>query len=301
MRREITLIEVLVALAIVAVLFGILLCGVQRLRSAAARVSCAQTLTWMGQALHHYHDTHKKFPPGYISENDAAGNETGPGWGWATDILLDLNCGYAHERISFGLPIEHEKNVGVFRSQYVKSYRCPSDPRLPLFVSIGPRNANGQLSSTICEVSPASYVGNYGDSEPGPCVGTGVFFRNSAVKLGDITDGASSTLMVGERSFKYGDATWVGAVPGSNLSAAPGSDLPRTPKHASSYVLGHTGGATEGLRRPLEVGHFSSAHYRGANFLFADGSVRFLSSSIDYTTLKALSTRAGGEKDFGDF
>jgi prepilin-type processing-associated H-X9-DG protein len=301
MRRAFTRIEVVVLLTILAMALGIFVCAVQQVRLLGARNNCTNCLRNIGYGLQQYHDTHKKFPPGYTSESDAKGNDTGPGWGWAAHILPHMELINLHREIKFTRPIE-EAEPYFFSNHNVKSFRCsPDELPLPRHVSVGPRDASGQLRSTIRVVHSATYVGNYGDSEPGPNPGTGVFYRNSAVKLGDITDGAGSTLMVGERSFKYGDATWVGAVTGSHLSAAPDSGLPTTPKHAASYVLGHTGGATEGLRRPLQADHFSSAHPRGANFLFADGSVRFLSSSVDSNTLKALSTRAGGEKELGEY
>lgn len=299
MRRAFTLTEVLIVLVILAILFALLVSGVTKVRESAARVSCTNNLRHIGRGLQDYHTEHGKLPPGYTSESDAKGNDTGPGWGWAPRLFPYIELRHIHREINFELPIE-QADALLFYKYQAKVYVCPADT-MPFRLNVGPRDASGQLTAVIREFHSASYVGNYGDSGPGPNAGTGVFFRNSAVKLGDITDGASSTLMVGERSFKYGDATWVGAVTGSHLSAAPDSGLPTTPKHASSYVLGHTGGATEGLRRPLEVNHFSSAHPRGANFLFADGSVRFLSSSVDYNTLKALSTRTGGEKELGDY
>lgn len=299
MRRALTRTEVLVTLGILTLAFGLLVSGLAKVRATGAQWGCNNNCRLIGHGLQQHHETHKKFPPGYVSDSDVGGKDTGPGWGWAAHILPYIEQANLYQDIRFARPIEETDPI-LFRASYLKSFVCSADT-VPISLSVGPRNENGMLTSSLNELLSTSYVGNYGDSEPSPSPGTGVFFRNSAVKLGDIADGASSTLMVGERSFKYGEATWVGAVTGSQLSAAPDSGVPITPKHASSYVLGHTGGATEGLRRPLEVNHFSRAHYRGANFLFADGSVRFISRSIDYNTLRALSTRAGGEKELGTY
>jgi prepilin-type processing-associated H-X9-DG protein len=152
----------------------------------------------------------------------------------------------------------------------------------------------GQLTTTTCTVAPANYVGNYGVGEPG-VDGDGVFYRNSTVRIEDITDGTSSTLMVGERSFQFSEATWVGSVTGANHAPAPGSNLSYTEPVAANFVLGHTGETYQGPAYPQETNHFSARHTGGGNFVFADGHVAYLSRSTTYATYKALSTRAMGE------
>ena len=298
MRRAFTLIELLVVIAIIAVLIGLLLPAVQKVRDAAGRMSCTNNLKQVGLGLQNYHDAQKVFPPGYTSGYDASGNDTGPGWGWAAYLLPHVEQDNLYRQINLALPIENAANANA-RVQVVKTYLCPVDA-VPQSVSVGPRNASGQLTATICVVAPANYIGNYGFPEPG-VDGDGVFFRGSTIRLTDITDGTSSTLLVGERSFKYSEATWVGAVTGSNQGATPGSPLPVAPENASNFVLAHTAEAWDGPSRPVEMNHFSSPHLRGVNFVFADGHVRYLSSGVDYVTFKALSTRAGGEVVSGDY
>jgi prepilin-type processing-associated H-X9-DG protein len=138
-------------------------------------------------------------------------------------------------------------------------------------------------------VASSNYVGVFGDSEPG-VEGEGVFFRNTAVALKDITDGTSSTLLVGERSVKMGPAKWTGSVTGAKLyQPLNGPQI----EDGSGMVLGQA-------RRPpgapdAEVNEFSSRHSAGAKFVFADGHVGFIPASIDPTIYQALATRAGGE------
>jgi prepilin-type processing-associated H-X9-DG protein len=129
----------------------------------------------------------------------------------------------------------------------------------------------------------------FGTLEPG-VDGDGVFYRNSAIRIADITDGTSQTLMVGERSVALAPATWVGAVTGAELF----------PYNSSNFVLGHTH-ESNGPASPTEVNNFSSRHSGGVNFVFADGHVKFLTNSISQTLYMALSTRAGNEPVGGDF
>ena len=138
-------------------------------------------------------------------------------------------------------------------------------------------------------MASANYIGVFGITEPG-VDGEGLFFRNSSVRIEDVTDGTSQTLAVGERAHNLAPATWVGAVPNAEVF----------PYNSSNMVLGHTGEST-GPAGPTESNHFSSRHSGGVNFLFTDGHVLFLTSSVSYPVYKALSTRAGGEPVAGDF
>jgi prepilin-type N-terminal cleavage/methylation domain-containing protein/prepilin-type processing-associated H-X9-DG protein len=299
LRRGFTLIELLVVIAIIAALIGLLLPAVQKVREAAARMSCTNNLKQIGLALQNYHDSQRAFPVGYNSGADAGGNDTGPGWGWAAYLLPQMEQDNLYKQITFTLPIEHSANAAA-RVQVLKTYLCPADTP-PQSINVGPRDpGTGQLLSTVCTVAPANYIGSFGVGEPG-VDGEGVFFRGRAIRIGDIIDGTGSTLMVGERSFRYSEATWVGAVTGSNQGATPGSPLPVVPENASNYVLGHAGEMWDGPRRPYEINHYSSNHSQGVNFVFADGHVRFLTGSTDYASFKALATRAGGETILGDY
>ena len=298
-HRGFTLIELLVVIAIIGALLGLLLPAVQKVREAAARTQCLNNLKQIGLALQNYHDTQNSFPPGYVSNFDAAGDDTGPGWGWAAFILPQMEQQNLYNAIQLNQNIEVPGNSGV-RVRPVKSYICPSDSVPPTWTAMK-YDAAGNPVGAICDVASASYVGVFGVTEPG-VDGEGIFFRNSAVKIADITDGTSQTLMVGERSFRWCQATWTGVIPGASMVPPPGSPASAGEWNSAGFVLGHTFEGTGGPGSPgTEVNGFSSRHTQGSNFLFADGHVQFLHESVDHQVYKALSTRAGGEAIGGDY
>ncbi len=290
-RPGFTLIELLVVIAIIAVLIAILLPAVQQAREAARRAQCVNNLKQIGLALQNYHESHNTFPPGYVSNFDSLGNDTGPGWGWAAMILGELDQGPLRASITFELPIENIANTNP-RTTRISSGMCPSDSAESTWTAVT-RDTLGNPLSTICTVASANYVGVFGVAEPG-IAGDGVFFRNSQIGIRDITDGASQTLLVGERSQKWCVASWVGAVTDAQLFPQAGSPAIPLVENASGIILGHT---FEGPPNSpdLECNCFSSKHLGGANFVFADGHVQFLVTVMDRTNFKALSTRAGQE------
>jgi prepilin-type N-terminal cleavage/methylation domain-containing protein/prepilin-type processing-associated H-X9-DG protein len=298
LRRAFTLIELLVVIAIITVLIGLLLPAVQKVRDAAARSSCQNNLKQIGLALQNYHDVNRQFPPGYASGVGPSGEDTGPGWGWAAFILPYMEQQPLFSQVNPSVPIESPQHAAV-RTTIVKPYLCPSDTPPPQF-QVGPASASGQLTSTTCQLAPASYTGNFGVGEPG-VDGDGVFFRNSRVRIGDITDGTSQTILSGERSYRYSQTTWVGTVTGTKAVPSPGSPLPVEVDEPANYVLSHVGEMAAGAARPFEINNYSSNHTGGAMFVFADGHVRFLTGDTDYSTLKALSTRNGGETITGEY
>jgi prepilin-type processing-associated H-X9-DG protein len=234
------------------------------------------------------------FPPGYVSLFDAVGNDTGPGWGWASLLLPQLDQGPLYNRISFNVGIEQPANSAV-RLQKLPTMVCPSDTAPDRWQTASCDLSTGAFQGNICEVASANYVGMFGTFEPG-VGGDGVLFRDSSIGLRDLTDGSSSTLMVGERSFHLGAATWTGAVTGAVI-VPDGSDGVGTgpPESAASLILGHSGdGFSPGDRRS-HVNQFHSQHSGGVHFVFGDGHVRFLSNSLDYRVYQALTTRTGGE------
>jgi prepilin-type processing-associated H-X9-DG protein/prepilin-type N-terminal cleavage/methylation domain-containing protein len=289
MRRRVgfTLIELLVVIAIIAVLIGLLLPAIQKVREAAARGKCANNLKQIGLALHHYHDIHQAFPPGYVSAVSSTGDDAGPGWGWAAHILPQMEQSALYSYIRFDKPIEDAANADARRTP-VPAYLCPFDDVPPTWMATR-YDLSGNPLRQIVDVASANYVGVYGRTEPG-VDGDGIFYRNSKVTFQDITDGTAQTLLVGERSVRLGPATWAGAVTGANVYA------PQTGpqvEDGSGMVLGQ---ANHPPRSPAcEVNEFAGPHGAGANFAFADGHVAFIPATIDQKVYHALASRADGE------
>jgi prepilin-type processing-associated H-X9-DG protein/prepilin-type N-terminal cleavage/methylation domain-containing protein len=298
MRRAFTLVELLVVIGIIGVLVSLLLPAVQAARGAARRISCANKMKQIGLALLSYESTYKVFPPGYISKFTNTGDDTGPGWGWASMMLPQIEQDAIYRTINFDLPIEHPNNGARVAS--IPEFFCPADQIRRVWPA-KTRDAAGNPLATVCDVAASNYVGVFGIGEPG-IDGEGIFFRNSDVGIRQITDGTSQTLSIGERAHPLGNATWVGSV--TNAVLFPETNNPlgqRAPEHSSGMVLGHVGEGVGPGGAGGDVNQFYSLHGRGVNFLFADGHVSFLVANMDYKTYLALATRAGGESVAGDF
>ena len=294
-RRAFTLIELLVVISIIAVLIALLLPAVQAAREAARRAQCVNNLKQIGLALHNYEGSMQTLPPGYVSTFDATGTDLGPGWGWAAMILPQFEQPAVFAAVNFSLAVEASANQTA-RLVIIGSFLCPSDTVALSWPAVNRDILTGAAQQVICWVAPSNYVGMNGISEPGPD-GEGVLFRDSKIAFKNITDGLSQTIAAGERSHLLGVATWTGAVTGALLYDDDGDQIGSTDLETSpGMVLGHSGeGAGPGANRS-DPNQFYSLHgIKGANFLFMDGHVAFLKSTMNYQTYVALSTRAGGE------
>src|SRR5439155_23290730 len=197
-RRAFTLIELLVVIAIIGTLMGLLLPAVQKIRESATRLQCKNNLRQIGIALHNYYGVKGSFPPGFTSQAAFTdGPSLGPGWGWGAYLLPYLEQDNLYRQINFAKDIKDPVDAQA-RLQSVPLFLCPSDSpeRLTTTVSDGSGNS-------ICDVAFANYVGMAGVYEvsgyPDTSNGSpGVLLRNSKVRITDIIDGSSSTLLVGE-------------------------------------------------------------------------------------------------------
>ena len=290
LRAGFTLIELLVVVAIIAILIGLLLPAVQKVREAAARMSCSNNLKQMGLACHSYHSALNCLPPGYTAT--AAYPGTAPGWGWAAYLLPHLEQSPLASQINLALPAEGQPAVQTV----LKVFLCPSDPVTP-----APFAVTDAAGAAICLAAPSSYAATVGDdaSEVDDLTSNGVFYRNSAVRLTDITDGTSQTVMIGDRAWADTKGIWAGVPTNSVARAGATNPWPAVTGPGQCLVLVHNNWINIKTDADGGLDDFSSKHVNGVNLLFADGSVRFVRSITadgpERRAFWAMGTRSGGE------
>jgi prepilin-type N-terminal cleavage/methylation domain-containing protein/prepilin-type processing-associated H-X9-DG protein len=294
-RTAFTLVELLVVIAIIGVLIALLLPAVQAAREAARRSQCKNNLKQIGLALHNYDSARRSFPPGFVSKSDTVnGPGTGPGWGWAAHILPYLEESSVPVDLTRAITDPIHDQVRVLQ---LPIFRCPSDAAEEPVFSVQDESAH-----EITKLAFGNYVGVAGTFEVSvfPDTGTGVLFRNRTIRIKDITDGTSHTIMIGERASKQSpQSTWVGAVTGAVVP-------PKNPTYEEEeppvLVLTNTGTAADGRVPNNELDHVedsNSEHPQGVHFMFCDGSVQAISNDIDPDVWEAIGTRAGGETNHG--
>ena len=269
-----TLVELLVVVAIIGILIGMLLPAVQQVREAARRITCANNLTQLGIAVHNYEFGHQHLPPG-VSDT-APGPILSQEKGLHVGFLVAL-LGHIEER---GIADHFDVKVGTYakanapaRQQPVDTFICPS-------ASTTSMNVGGTAAIT-------HYAGcHHGTEAPIDVDNNGLLFLNSKVTYGDIYDGSSNTILVGEFLTAADSFGW---------ASGTRSSL----RNTGNYVdpLGRGGAMTVDLTSSLpadEVGGFGSYHNGGANFCLADGSMHFLSYNITATLFNNLGNRKDG-------
>jgi prepilin-type N-terminal cleavage/methylation domain-containing protein/prepilin-type processing-associated H-X9-DG protein len=300
-HRGFTLIELLVVIAIIAVLIALLLPAVQQAREAARRTQCKNNVMNICLALHNYMMAHEVLPPGTqnasgpivsgpaatgrANDDMAAGGAdaaiaapagpVGYHMSWTTQILPYLEQQNAYGKIDFQQSVYHQANAPV-RKHTVVTFLCPSD--------------EGVYPSTGIALS--SYPGCHHDQEaPIDVDQNGVLFLNSAVRYEDITDGSTSTIMIGETILKSN--TSLGWMSGTRATLRNTGTAPNVTLRA----LRMGGGGSTPLEDPdsAVVGAFSSYHTGGAHYGMGDGSVRFLSENIQPAVYGHLGNRRDGE------
>jgi prepilin-type N-terminal cleavage/methylation domain-containing protein/prepilin-type processing-associated H-X9-DG protein len=251
------------------------------------------------------------------------GVDLGAGWAWGSMILPYMEQQPLYNSINFNLSVAFHQNDTCSLTA-LSVFLCPSDsgPSVVPVFSDPPDPANPgtyNASHIVDTLSRGNYVGMYGlgeicaqsgalDAPDNNGLGpfgrhAGIFFRNSRVSFAEITDGTSQTIAVGERSHNLSYVTWVArSIDGWLGKTSPiegGTDLFNpSPEECWTQILGPVG-VEDGLRTinnpEAHVEDYWSRHPGGANFLFADGSVKFLKSSIHPIPWRALATRAYGE------
>jgi len=313
-----TLIELLVVIAIIAVLIALLLPAVQQAREAARRSGCKSNLKQLGLALHNYHDTHFTFPPGFVrvygdpGTNDALAAASFQGnWAWGAMILPMLEQSSLYNSLNVG-PVTCSQamtnsSTANMMAKTLGVFRCPTDTNNGHFGGVPPNNLKFSTTSGTAISSPLPALSNYvaaNDSTTVRRMGNGMFSMNSHVRMRDVTDGTSNTIAIGERTFELRNGV-IGTDPSNGIVYSG-----YLPAEAGCVfcVRGTREQSIYGIRDALGAGlvqinsprilvasanaqagmSFNSGHTGGAQFLLADGSVRFLSENLNLIVLRNL-------------
>jgi prepilin-type N-terminal cleavage/methylation domain-containing protein/prepilin-type processing-associated H-X9-DG protein len=277
-RGGFTLIELLMVVAVIAILIALLLPAVQQAREGARRMQCRNNLCQLALALHNYHAAHRVLPPGSV-------NETGPvqygiaganHFGWIAQILPQLDEANVWRQFDFSKTSYQQTPLSAPQVLY-----CPSVP--------GPG-----MSYAACHHDAPALI----DVD-----NNGVQFLNSSVRLRDITDGKAHTLLLGE-CLGIGAGAWYQGTDstlrhsGAGIDGAGTIDMTAYYRELSRLSALDGGAEMESEAESAVVAspmRFGSIHSGGAHFALADGSVRFISSSVDSHVLRRLGNRHDGE------
>jgi prepilin-type N-terminal cleavage/methylation domain-containing protein/prepilin-type processing-associated H-X9-DG protein len=287
-RDGFTLLELLVVLGIITLLIGLLFPAVQKVREAAARMQCQNNLKQIGLALHCHHDTSNSLPPGHRSRLNIDGL---PFSGWTLSILpyLEQSPLQVAARVAYKqtqTPFVNPPHSGL--ATVVNGFVCPSDSRVQTS-QIAHRDR--------VVVAFTSYLGVSGLDHS---TRDGMLYQDSSIRLSDATDGTSNTLLVGERppSADYQFGWWYAGV-GQRFTGSADLILGVREPNLLQITVGSCPPGTYSFipgryYDPCSMFHFWSPHPGGANFVFADCSVRLLRYAAN-PRLPALASRAGGE------
>jgi len=314
-RAGFTLVELLVAITIIAILAALLLPAVQRARESARRSQCLNNLRQLTVASFSYESTHRSLPAGYLAGSGgltsvtitppltmpvwpASGTVAAPvfnewyvsdNWSWQALILPQL--GFGHLGVSTTQSRGAPGNLSALGMR-IDPLVCPS---LARGTSTVVADLGGGVFITF-EVT--SYRGMSGtDPASGPPGGqatNGIFYRNSGTRPADIRDGETNTILLIEAGFGlWGDGSSACTrVADSDHNGVPdwgpdGSMPSSRPSAFDAFQL------NTGVSLDLSPG---SWHGDVLNYALADGSCRAMSKTIDFAVLKAMSTRNGGER-----
>jgi prepilin-type N-terminal cleavage/methylation domain-containing protein/prepilin-type processing-associated H-X9-DG protein len=316
-RRGFTLIELLVVIAIIAILIGLLLPAVQKIREAANRMSCSNKMKQLGLALHNYHDTNGILPPGAQGRVLPVPNPAQPtyiaGTSWIVFILPYIEQDNLFRQYRFDLPHNDALNGGVVGMQVVPTIFCPSGPAPKRYTDPNSGTSGNPTTHYYGVMGPGGLVDNFQIVYNGLTytyrIGQGnnngawsfhgmlSHYRDNpgsistgrTVRLADVVDGLTNTLMLGELSMTLPSGqtnqyrSWIRGNTTSNTVEANGSATTKNvlyPINSTFY---------NGSNNYNHIS-FGSNHSGGCNFALGDGSVRFIRQTIDLTLYQVLAS-----------
>ena len=325
LRIAFTLVELLVVIAIIGTLMALLVPAVQMAREAARRAQCANNLRQLALAAHNYHTLHRSFPPG-LNQFEHYYSPRYRGTSLFAFLLPHFEQEPLAARWNYETPLENvQGGAAAAAATVIASLVCPAD-RI---------TENPAVQSDGKYLGITSYGGNGGTRSYFPTAATtdGIFHttgpaslpspNQGTIRLRDVTDGATHTLLFGERNHmdphfeSFAEVRWVDSLQQVGSWAAIGGrkrirDVTMSGHSPINYQLPFDQSQRELAEPPLILSWdfayyedlrfcaWGSGHPGGANFALADGSVRFLNETLPSITLQALSTRAGGETDLQD-
>jgi prepilin-type N-terminal cleavage/methylation domain-containing protein/prepilin-type processing-associated H-X9-DG protein len=291
-KRGFTLIELLVVIAIIAILIGLLLPAVQKIREAANRMKCSNNLKQLALGAHNYHSTYERLPP----INDSTVGT------WPVHLFpyIEQDPLYQRWMAAGTLQARGAGGANSLMAQVIPMLLCPSDP-FP--VQVYNRGVFGLFTPDGKYEGLSSYGANNGAQLPANNAMDGVFYNNSKVRLTDITDGTSNTIMFGDGY--HSDPKWgqlMGSTTNTMEAYAAWSGGPFFVQRSALASVNYRIPATlttppTGASNPeyyKRVFAYASGHTGGANVALCDGSVRFLRDSLSLTLLQEFSTVASG-------
>jgi prepilin-type N-terminal cleavage/methylation domain-containing protein/prepilin-type processing-associated H-X9-DG protein len=304
-RPAFTLIELLVVIAIIAILIALLVPAVQRVRAAALRTACSNNLHQLGVGVHGYYGDFKRIPPNAKAISYSwGGDSVRPGsdtWTWIARILPYIEQGPL--AMQYNIPLGTLGNAQAGLATVIEVLICPADgsetanPATDWAnisgISMGLTNYKGCSGSNWGVNSGSAFATAFPVNDRGQDgldAGNGMFYRtdgNRPLTFAGITDGTSTTFMIGESMHSYDQHCGGWAYP-NYVNATCAIPL--------NYV--DTGNTYTNWPNRYS---FHSMHDGGANFCFVDGNVRFITNGISIATYRALATIKGNETISGDY